>query len=97
MFHNIAVDRSRLWAHGSLALLLCLLAASIAVSVDMVRTNYPGTGFETIFVVVLLIINHIQSDYTKQGAAAKVMKVLARGWLVLTIAYITWALWATRG
>ena len=93
MFRDASLDRRRLWVHGFLVLLICLLACYIVLLVDMIRTGYPYPKYSGIFVVVLLILNHVAFNYTRQGLPGKVMKILAIGWLIPTLAYLAWA-WA---
>jgi hypothetical protein len=91
MFRDASLDRRRLWVHGFLVALVCLLAWYVYLLVDMIRTGYPYPKYSGIFVMVLLILNHVAFNYTRRGLPAKVMKVLAIGWIIPTLAYLAWA------
>ncbi len=91
MYRDASLDRRRLWVHGFLVLLVCLLAWYTYLLVDMIRIGYPYPKYCGIIVVILLILNHIGFNYTRQGLAGKAMKILAIGWLIPTFAYLAWA------
>ena len=78
----------RIWRHGFLVIILCLLLRNLVHLKDMLKSDYPHDKFSNIIVGLMLLFNHIAFCYTKTGVASKIMKTVAWGWLVLGSIYI---------
>jgi len=79
------------WKHGSLIVLLCLLAWNIHILVSSLKAGYSGANYTGMVVVIMLLLNHVAYFYATSGRLSKIMKVFARVWLIIAGIYIsTW-------
>ena len=80
-----------LYKYGMLALILCLLVFAVMNLLKYQDFAYDEYG--NLIVALMLLFNHIAYDFTKTGWKNRVMKTVARIWIVLGFVYIFWGIW----
>jgi hypothetical protein len=76
----------RPWRHIFLGVVLCLIASSLVLLVW--RGDYRYDRYSGLVVPLMLLFNHIASQYTKTGWKRKVMKAVAWAWMAFALVYI---------
>ena len=77
--------------YGMLTLILCLLVWNVQHLIKSQDFAYDECG--TLVIALMLLFNHIAYNFTKTGWKNRVMKTVARIWVVLGFVYIFWGIW----
>ena len=79
---------SFLWKYGMLAIILWLLAYNLMHLLKWHNFAYDEYG--NLIIALMLLFNHIAYNFTKTGWKSRVMKTVARVWIVFGLVYIFW-------
>ena len=79
---------SNLYKYGILAIALYLLAASVMHLLKWQNFAYDQYG--NLVIALMLFFNHIAYSFTETGWKNRVMRAVARVWIVIGLVYIFW-------
>ena len=79
-----------LWNYSFLGIILYLLVRCVMRLLEWQDFAYDEYG--TLVIVLMLLFNHIAYNLTKTGWKSRVMKTVARIWIVFGLVYIFWVL-----
>ena len=76
--------------YGMLGLILCLLAFNVHHILKW--RDFASDEYGNLVIALMLLFNHIAYNFTKTGWKSRVMKTVARLWIVIGLVYIFWVL-----
>ena len=79
---------SNLYKYGILAIALYLLAASVMHLLKW--QNFACDQYGDLVIALMLFFNHIAYSFTETGWKNRVMRAVARVWIVIGLVYIFW-------
>ena len=79
---------SPLWKYSFLAIILCLLAFNVFLSIKSLNSVIRNISILNLMIAMMLLFNHIAYNFTKTGWKSRMMKIGAWVWIVFVFVYM---------